>query len=157
MILADYIEPCQQIRHAIILHLQGLCGGFARPIPQTQIRAILDVSGEPKDSCGIVVGCDNQGEHWGANNKGILIDVQPRIVCFSHINDDADGSICNAMVSDAINAIRSIRYTLLGWEVKWNGNWTIGNVQMDGSYRQVEMTATLPLVRQFNINDESES
>ena len=154
MILAEYIDPCQQIRHAIIRHLQGLCGGFARPLPQTQIRGVLDVSGDPKDSAGIVVGCDNAGEHWGANNRGILIDVSPRIVCFSHINEDADGSICNALVSDVANAIRSIHYDgLLGWEVKWNGNWMIGEYTMDGSYRQCEMSARLPLVRLFDIDN----
>ena len=149
MIEATYIDPCQQIRAAIIAHLQGLCGGFARPINQTQIRAILDVSGEVKDSCGVVVGCDNRGEHWGANNGGRLIDVQPKICVYTHINDDADGAICNAIVNDVLNAIRTITYNLQGWQVMWGGNWTVGEVVMDGSFRQCEMTAILPLVRQF--------
>lgn len=153
MILATYIDPCQQIRQAIIAHLRGLCNGFARPIPQTQIRGILDLSGDYKDSCGMVVGCENKGEHWGANNNGILIDVEPRICVFTHLNDDSDGAICNALVSDAVNAIRSIKYDLIGWEVKWNGNWVIGECTMDGSYRQIEMSATLPLVRCFEIDN----
>lgn len=151
MILATYIDPCQQIRSAIIAHLQGLCNGFARPLPQTQIRAMLDVSGDPKDACGIVVACENKGEHWGANNHGVLIDVEPRICVFSHINEDTDGAICNALVSDAMNAMRSIAYHLDGWHVAWNGNWTISEATVDGSYRQCELSATLPLVRQFDI------
>lgn len=146
MIEAATIDPCQQIRSAIIAHLQGLCGGFARPIPQTQIRAILDVSGDPKDSCGIVVGCDNLGEHWGANNGGRLIDVKPRICVFTHINEDADGSVCNALTSDVLVAIKTIVYDITGWQVCWNGNWTLGDVSMEGSFRQAEMSATLPLV-----------
>lgn len=149
MIVSDYIDPCQQVRTCIIKHLQGCVNGFSRPIPQTQIRAILDVSGEPKDSAGVVVGCENKGEHWGANNYGILIDVMPKICVFSHINDDTDGSICNALVSDVINAIRTITYSLNGWDVKWNGNWVVGEASLDGSYRQVELSATLPLVKQF--------
>lgn len=153
MIESVTIDPCQQIRTAIIEHLQGLCGGFARPLPQTQIRAVLDLSGEPKDACGVVVGCENRGEHWGANNRGILIDVQPRIVCFTHLNEDEDGSICNCLVNDVANAMRSIEYHIFGWDVKWNGNWTVGEHSMDGSYRQCEMSATLPLVRLFRNNN----
>ena len=155
MILADKINPCQQVRWAIISHLQGLCNEFSRPIPQTQIRAILDVSGEPRDVCGIIVGCDNQGEHWGANNGGVLIDVQPRIICYTHINEDSDGSICNALVSDVITAMQTITYSLDGWDVKWNGNWTIGEATTDGSFRQFEMAATLPLVRLFDVSSSN--
>lgn len=153
MIESVTIDPAVQIRKAIIEHLQGLCGGFARPLPQTQIRGVLDLSGEPKDSCGVVVGCENRGEHWGANNHGILIDVQPRIVCFTHLNEDEDGSICTALVSDVAHAMRSIEYHIFGWDVKWNGNWMVGESTMDGSYRQIEMSATLPLVRLFRNNN----
>lgn len=156
MILSDYIDPCQEIRHAILSHLRGLCGGFSRPIPQTQIRAILDISGEPRDSVGVIVGCENAGEHWGANNHGILMDVRPRLVVFSHLNDDSDGSICNALVNDVVHAMQSIDYSdVKGWRVKWNGNWVIGEHAMDGSYRQVEMSATLPLVRRIIIDNSS--
>lgn len=148
MILSNYIDPCQEIRYVIIKHLHGLCGGFSRPINQTQIRAILDVSGDPKDSCGIIIGCENMGQHGGGDQHGILIDVQPRIVVFSHLNDDADGSICNALVADTSNAMQTINYSdVMGWRVKWNGSWTMGDATMDGSYRQIEMSATLPLVR----------
>ena len=147
MILASTIDPCQQIRQAIIAHLRGLCGGFARPIPQTQIRGILDLSGEPKDSAGIIVSCDHLGQHGGGDQKGRLIDVSPRIVVFSHLNDDSDGSICNALVNDVLVAMQSMTYTLTGWLVKWGGNWTFSDVRMDSSYRQVELAATLPLVK----------
>lgn len=150
--MTAYIDPCEQIRQTILSHLRGLCGGFRRPINQTQIREILDISGEPKDSAGVIVACENQGEHWGANNNGVLIDVQPRIVVFSHLNEDSDGAICNALVSDVLGAMQSISYTgVSGWDVKWRGNWTVSDKTMEGSYRQVEMTATLPLVRLFSI------
>lgn len=147
MILPTQIDPCQQVRHAIVVHLQGLCNGFARPIPQTQIRAMLDVSGEPKDACGIVVACENAGEHWGANNGGVLVDVRPRIACWTHINEDADGSICAALASDVAEAMRGIEYALDGWYAAWRGNWTIGESEMEGSFRRVELSATIPLVK----------
>ena len=147
MILSDNMDPCLQVRQAIIIHLRGLVGGFARPSPPTQIRAILDSSGEPKDACGVIVACENLGDHNGQNTGGVLIDVQPRIIVFSHLNEDPDGVVCNAIVSDIRNAINSITYTLDGWKVAWYGNWRTGEASMDGSYRQVELSATLPLVK----------
>lgn len=145
MILADEIDPCQQVRHAIVRHLRGLCGGFARPIPETQVRGILDVSGEPKDSAGVVVACADLGEHWGASNRRILVDVNPRVVVFTHINEDADGSVCNALVSDVRQALQGLDYSLDGWRVAWVGNWTTGEYTLDGSFRQCELSATMPL------------
>lgn len=147
MILSENIDPCQQIRQAIIEHLRGLAGGFARPIPVTQIRSVLDISGEPKDACGVIVAATNEGDHNGVNTGGILIDIAPRIIAFSHINEDPDGGICNALVSDIRTAINSIQYTLDGWKVAWNGSWRTGETTMDGSYRRIELSATLPLVK----------
>ena len=143
------LSPEAQIKNAIIRHLHGVCGGFSNPIPVEQIRGILDVSGTPKDSYGIVVACDNLGEHWGANNGGVLIDVKPRIMVFTHINDDSDGTLCGALVSDVLEAMRGITYSLDGWHVAWGGNWSAGEPAMQESFRQSELSATIPLVRLF--------
>ena len=157
MILSENIDPCQQIRHAIVRHLQGLAGGFSRPLPITQIREILDVSGDPKDAAGIVVGAENAGDHNGQNTGGVLIDIIPKIVCFSHVNEDPDGSVANALVSDVRTAIESITYDLQGYKVAWNGSWRTGETILDGSYRQIELTATLPLVKKIYRANNSNS
>lgn len=143
------LAPEIQVKEAIIAHLRGLCGGWSNPLPETQIRGILDVSGAPKDAYGVVVACDNLGEHWGANNHGILIDVKPRILIYTHLNDDADGTLCGALVSDTLMAMVGIKYRLDGWQVAWNGNWSAGETAMVESYRQCELSATLPMVRLF--------
>ena len=145
------LSPDAQVKEAIVAYLRGVCGTFSNPIPVEQIRGLLDVSGTPKDAYGIVVGCDNLGEHWGANNRGILIDVKPRIVVFTHINDDSDGSLCDALVSDVMEAMRRIEYSLDGWHVAWGGNWSVGEGVMQESFRQSELSATMPLVRQFDL------
>lgn len=143
------VEPARQVREAIVAHLRGLCGGFSNPIPPEQIRGMLDLSGSPRDGYGIIVSCADLGEHWGRNNGGVLIDVQPRIAVFTHLNDDADGSLCGALVSDVLGAMRSMRYELDGWRVMWTGNWTAGEPVMMDSFRQSELSATLPLNRLF--------
>lgn len=149
MAMTTIYAPEIQIKEALVAHLRGMCGGWSNPLPEEQIRGILDVSGTPKDAYGVVVACDNLGEHWGANNHGILIDVRPRIVIYTHINEDADGSLCSALVSDALMSIVRMRYSLDGWQVAWTGNWQAGEVAMVESYRQCELSATLPLVRLF--------
>ena len=140
-------SPARQVQEALIAHLRGVCGGWSNPIPETQIRGKLDVSGTPKDVCGVIVAVDDMGEHWGRNNGGVLIDVKPRVLCFSHMNEDADGSLCGAIVSDVLDALRSIEYVLDGWKVMWGGNWTVSQDEMDGSYQQCELSAMLPLNR----------
>lgn len=141
------VEPGRQVKEAIIAHLKGLCGSFSNPIPETQIRGMLDLSGAPRDAYGIIVSCADLGEHWGRNNGGVLIDVQPRIAVFTHLNDDADGSLCGALVSDVLAALRTMEYHLDGWKVMWTGNWTAGEPAMMDSFRQCELSATLPLNR----------
>lgn len=149
MAMMTRLAPEILVKEAIIAHLRGLCGGWSNPIPQTQIRGILDLSGTPKDAYGVVVACDNLGEHWGRNNGGILIDVRPRILVYTHLNEDIDGSLCGAIVSDTLMAMVGIEYALDGWDVAWNGNWTTGETSMMESYRQCELSATLPLVRLY--------
>ena len=142
-------NPAGLVQEAVIEHLRGVCGGFANPIPVTQIRGMLDVSGTPKDAYGIIVACDDLGEHWGRNNGGVLIDVKPRVLCFTHMNEDSDGSLCSALTGDVLEAMRMIKYDLDGWDVAWGGNWSASSPVMDGNYRQVELSATLPLVRLY--------
>lgn len=138
--------PAQQIKAAIVAHLRGVCGGFTLPIPQEQIRGLLDVSGTPRDAYGIVVSCEDLGDHFG-NTGGVLVDVRPSITIYTHINEDEDGGLCDAIASDVLGAMQSIAYILEGWLVAWNGSWTVADTTMDGSYRQIALSATLPLNR----------
>ncbi len=143
------VTPSRQVREAIVAYLQGVCGGWSNPIPQTQIRGLLDLSGTPKDAYGVIVACDDLGEHGGRNNNGVLIDVKPRVLVFTHLNEDADGSLCAALVSDVLESLRALEYDLDGWHVAWNGNWAATPPVMDGSYRQCELSSWLPLNRLF--------
>lgn len=149
MIQPERIAPSEQVKAAIVDYLRGMSGGFAQPIPDTQIRGMLDLSGTPKDAYGIIVACDDLGEHGGMNNHGILIDVRPRVLIFTHLNEDEDGSLCSSLVSDVLSCLRRLTYSLDGWHVAWTGNWATTPPVMDGSYRQCELSAMLPLNRLF--------
>jgi hypothetical protein len=76
------------------------------------------------------------------------VDIQPRITVFSHLDEDVDGSLCDSLASDTLEIMQSIAYQLDGWYVAWNGNWQIADTTMDGAFRTVVLTATLPIVRQ---------
>lgn len=141
------VAPAVQIRDAIVRHLRGMVGSYSLPIPVTQIRGTLDLSGTPKDAYGITVGAEDMGDHAG-NTGRVLVDVRPSITCFSHLEEDMDGALCDGLASDTLEIMRSIAYTLDGWYVAWNGNWTITDTLMDSSFRQVVLSATLPIVRQ---------
>ena len=148
-ITPNRVSPARQVMEAIVAYLRGVSGGWSNPIPQTQIRGLLDVSGTPKDAYGIIVECDDLGEHGGRNNGGILIDVKPRVLIFTHLNEDSDGSLCAALVSDALESLRALEYDLDGWHVAWKGNWSASPPVMAESYRQCELSAWLPLNRLF--------
>lgn len=141
------VAPAIQIRDAIVRHLRGMVGSYSLPIPVTQIRGTLDLSGTPKDAWGITVGAEDMGDHAG-NTGRVLVDIRPTITCFSHLEEDIDGALCDGLASDTLEIMRSIAYTLDGWYVAWTGNWTITDTIMDSSFRQVILSATLPIVRQ---------
>ena len=139
--------PAIQIREAIVRHLRGMIGSYTLPIPVTQIRGTLDLSGTPKDAYGIPVGAEDMGDPAG-NPGRVLVDIRPSITCFSHLEEDMDGALCDCLASDTLELMRSIQYALDGWYVAWAGSWTITDTIMDSSFRQVVLSATLPIVRQ---------
>ena len=139
--------PAVQIKEAIVNHLHGMIGFYTLPIPETQIRGILDLSGTPKDVYGITVSSEDLGDHAG-NTGRILVDIQPRITVFSHLDEDIDGALCDSLVSDTLSIMQSIAYSLDGWYVAWNGNWAVTDTSMDNSFRQIVLSATLPIVKQ---------
>ena len=134
-------------------HLRSYTGsnsesaGFSIDIPATQIRGILDLSGTPKDVYGITVSAEDQGD-WAGNTGRILVSIKPSITVFTHLDEDADGSLADSLVSDVLSIMQSIQYTLDGWTVAWNGNWAVTDTAMDNSFRQIVLSAVLPIVRQ---------
>lgn len=138
--------PATQIKEAIVAHLKGMIGSYSLPIPETQIRGILDLSGTPKDVYGITISAEDLGDHAG-NTGRILVDIKPTITVFSHLDEDADGALCDALTSDTLDIMQSIQYHLDGWHVYWCGNWAVTDTMMDNSFRQVVLSATLPIGR----------
>lgn len=141
------IAPAVQIRDAIVRHLRGMIGSYALPIPETQIRGTLDLSGTPKEAYGITVSAEDMGDHAG-NTGRVLVDIQPRITVFSHLDEDVDGTLCDSLASDTLEIMQSITYALDGWYVAWRGNWSITETTMDNAFRQTVLSATLPIVKQ---------
>lgn len=136
--------PAVQIKEAIVAHLRGMIGSYSLPIPETQIRGLLDLSGTPKDVYGITVSAEDLGDHAG-NTGRILVDIKPTITVFSHLDDDLDGALCDALVSDTLTIMQSIQYHLDGWHVYWTGNWSVADTAMDASFRQVVLSTSIPI------------
>lgn len=139
--------PAIQIKEAIVAHLQGMVGDYTHPIPTTQIRGILDLSGTPKDAYGITVNATDEGDWTGAHER-ILIRIVPTITVFTHLDEDMDGSLADSLVTDTLSIMQSIEYQLDGYVVASKGNWSVTDTQMDNSFRQVVLSAVLPIVRQ---------
>ena len=138
--------PATQIKEAIVAHLKGMIASYSLPIPETQIRGLLDLSGTPKEAYGITVGAEDLGDHAG-NTGRVLVDIKPTITVFSHLDEDPDGSLCDSLTADTLAIMQTIQYKLDGWKVYWNGNWSITDTAMDNSFRQMILSATLPIGR----------
>lgn len=141
--------PAIQIKEAIVAHLQGMIGSYTLPIPSTQIRGILDLSGTPKDAYGITVSATDEGD-WNGAHERILIRIVPSITVFTHLEEDQDGSLADSLVTDTLSIMQSIQYNLEGYYVASKGNWSVTDTQMDNSFRQITLSAVLPIVRQIN-------
>ena len=138
--------PAVQIKEALVDYLRNVCGDFTLPIPQEQVRGILDLTGTQKDAYGIIVNCSDLGDHAG-NTGRILVDCRPEICVYTHLNEDASGELLDALVADVLDAMVGVQYHLEGWKVCWNGNWQITDTNVEGAYRQSILSATLPLNR----------
>lgn len=141
--------PAIQIKEAIVAHLRGMIGEYSLPIPDTQIRGILDLSGTPKDAYGLTVSATDEGDWTGAHER-VLIRITPTITVFTHLEEDQDGSLADSLVTDTLSIMQSIQYNLEGYHVASNGNWSVTDTQMDASFRQITLSAVLPIVRQIN-------
>jgi hypothetical protein len=139
--------PATQIKNAIVAHLQGMVGSYTLPIPSTQIRGILDLSGTPKDAYGITVSAVDEGD-WNGAHERILIRITPTITVFTHLDEDIDGSLADSLVTDTLSIMQSIQYDLDGYYVASKGNWSVTDTQMEASFRQITLSAVLPIVRQ---------
>jgi hypothetical protein len=139
-------SPAVQIKNALIDYLRNVAGNFTLPIPAEQIRGILDISGTPKDAYGIIVNCADLGDHFG-NTGRVLVDCKPTICVYTHLDEDKDGTLLDSLAGDVLESVLGIMYSLDGWRVCWRGNWQTSGLTIDGAYRQVELSATLPLNR----------
>lgn len=135
-------SPAELVRDAIVSHLASQLG-----LTEGQVRGVLDVSGKPKDEKGCVVACSDQGDHPGCAGR-VLVDVRPTVVVFTHLEQDPDGSVCDALAASVLSSMQSITYSISGWSVAWTGSWQVTEATMDGSFRQESLSATLPLVKQ---------
>ena len=139
--------PAEQVKEAIVKHLQSQAMAFSLPVVPDQIRGMLDLSGTPKGVYGITVSAEDGGD-WAGNTGRVLISIKPSIIVFSHLEEDLDGTICQQVITDVLSIMQGIKYSLEGWQVAWNGNWTVSETTMTDSFRQTTLSATLPLVRQ---------
>ena len=138
------LAPAMQIREQIIEHLKGNVAMFSLPIPTEQIRAVLDVSGTPKDTYGVIVSASDLGDHSGFVGR-VLVDIQAQLTIYTHINDDPEGRLADALASDVLNIMQGIQYTLDGWAVSYNGTWSETDASMMDAFRQITLTATIPI------------
>lgn len=152
--MSEYAQsPAAQVKQFIIRHLRGVCGGFSLPLPTEQVRGVLDVTGTPKDAWGIVVDCEDLGDHGGMDTGRVLVDVRPTLTVYTHIDEDADGIMCDSLAAEALESVRTLAYSLSGWLCHYSGLWTASGPAMNGAYRVIELAATLPLNR---IDSESQ-
>lgn len=142
-------EPAPQIQQCLIDLLRQAAIPSVDP---DDIRGTLDTSGRPKGFTGCTVHAVDRGNHNGIPGR-ILVDVEVDIDVYSHVNEDADGSIC----SNAVSFIRPLLPSLSdmgndwtlppleNWRVRYPGNWeTTGPVlSPDAAYRVYTISATL--------------
>ena len=139
-------NPALEVEEAIVAHLRALADAGDIPCTADQIRRRLDISGEPKGLSGIVVAVADRGDHAGCVGR-VLVDVAPEVSCWSHLDEDADGSACDALAGAAMAAMQTITYNLPGWRVAWRGSWTRSAPTAADAFRTTTISATLPLVR----------
>lgn len=140
-------NPSKEVAEAIVAFLRARAASMG--IPEDQIRERLDMSGQPKELAGITVAVEDRGDHPGCVGR-ILVDVQPSITCWSHLNDDADGSLCANMAGSVMAAMQEVDYHLPDWRVAFPGVWSQTAPTSTEQFRAITLNATLPLVRGSN-------
>lgn len=137
-------SPAPIIRDHIV---QVLRAAEAEPIMQTpecQIRAALDVSGEPRGPYGIIVAAADLGGHGGLPGR-VLVDVRVTITVFTHLDEDADGHRLDDLAAAVMETIPSIGVAVPGWHIRFPGVWQLDEATMDDVFRTADITATLYL------------
>ena len=137
-------NPAREVADAIVAHIQGLAPGLG--IEAAQVRRKLDLSGNPKELAGVMVSTTDRGDHPGCVGR-VLVDVGVEITAWTHLNDDADGSHCDAIAGALMAAMQTIDYALPDWHVAWRGSWSATAPAAGDAYRAITISATLPLVR----------
>lgn len=142
-------DPARQIQTALIgeMRLRPPCG-----IDPQQIRAKLDTSGELKGFCGITVSVSDLGGHDGMPGR-ILVDVKVRVMVWTHVDEDMDGSLCDDLASDVRRLLPTLNdngddWTLPpldGWAVRFPGIVQTGEPELsdDGAFRVKELSTTM--------------
>ena len=89
-------DPASQIQQALVDEMR------LRPprgIDPQQIRSSLDMSGQLKGFMGVTVSASDLGGHDGMPGR-ILADVKVRVMVWTHVDEDMDGSLCDGLASD---------------------------------------------------------
>lgn len=137
-------NPAQEITVALVNYLRSLAPSLG--IDERQIREIYDLSGQQKELAGISVAVIDKGDHPG-NVGRILVDCDVTVTAWTHLNDDADGSLCHSLAGGILFAVQSITYDLPSWKVAFKGSWQMSSPTAADTYRAIQLKATLPLVR----------
>ncbi len=137
-------NPADQIAECLVRGLRlSDCLFF---VPQEQIRARLDVSGEPRGFFGLVASAADMGGHSGVPGR-ILIDIAASVKAYTHLDEDPDGCQLARLGSAAMDALQGIEYGMEGWAVRFGGDWTASAPEADDSFRTQDFSATLFLQR----------
>ena len=116
-------------------------------VSASQIRQVLDLSGEYKDGAGVVVSVSDLGAY---NGNSVLKQTQTVVTCYTHLDADLNGDLLRSLASQAFSVLTNMTYTLQGWQVALPagyGNYSISAQGTDGSYRQLTLTATQHLFK----------
>ena len=142
-------DPARQVQQALIneMRLRPPCG-----IDPSQIRAKLDTSGEMKGFSGITVSVSDLGGHDGLPGR-ILVDVKVRVMVWTHVDEDKDGSLCDDLASETMRLMPTLNDNnddwilppLDGWAVRFPGNIQTDEPELsaDGAYRVKEISTTM--------------
>ncbi len=137
----------QLLQNLIAKVVEVLRLSFSECVPRirpSQVRAALDMEGESKDTVGATVSASLIGPHDGTH--AVLSDVSLSVSCWTHLDEDADGSQLDSLAADAADIIATGDIAPDGWRQTCRPEpVAISEASTDGSFRVRQITATIYL------------